>query len=484
MHGWEAVAVLSSILCAVQCRQYTLNVPRVLLPIVPASGVKANFTLKSQAGCFTWKSTKPDVASVRPLYTNGEKQGGGAWCSREALLTPQSSEQTRLSTVIIAEEQTTGQTLRCDVFVDTVHRVEITTRTRELLLEEEPERFEILGFDEEGNTFSTLRGHRFDWLLLRDEEATHQTTEPEAILHFVRFDDSSYSTDPIIGGLEANGYHGDTVLVEGGSTGTAKVSVRFVDRVWKDVVSPATVKLLVIENIMLQPAMDVYILPFCTVHYTVERKKQGKTEVVAMPSEQYSLELTNTTVASLDVQTSNVTGLVIGDTEIVLQDKNMLHTPSATKPTAGIHVVPPHHLGYTILPDNVWVLEVGREYQITVHVFDKFNHPVLVTEVLIHYRTKCGCLICCVTLECCDGYCPPHLPPQPPHILTQWVLSRGYCGDCREGHHPCHSVCCEASSKWGPPQADSSCGKRSVPRDLSTNQIAASSSCHPVGPSH
>ena len=24
---------------------------------------------------------------------------------------------------------------------------------------------------------------------------------------------------------------------------------------------------------------------------------------------------------------------------------DMLHTPSATKPTAGIHVVPPHHLG-------------------------------------------------------------------------------------------------------------------------------------------
>lgn len=44
----------------------------------------------------------------------------------------------------------TGQTLRCDVFVDTIHRIEITTRTRELLLEEEPERFEILGFDEEG----------------------------------------------------------------------------------------------------------------------------------------------------------------------------------------------------------------------------------------------------------------------------------------------------------------------------------------------
>ena len=37
--------------------------------------------------------------------------------------------------------------------------------------------------------------------------------------------------------------------------------------------------------------------------------------------------------------------------------------------------------GYTISPDNIWVLEVGRQYEITVHVFDKFNHPILVTKV-------------------------------------------------------------------------------------------------------
>ena len=40
--------------------------------------------------------------------TVGEGGGGGSGggrCSREALLTPQSSEKTRLSTVIIAEEQ-------------------------------------------------------------------------------------------------------------------------------------------------------------------------------------------------------------------------------------------------------------------------------------------------------------------------------------------------------------------------------------------
>ena len=122
---------------------------------------------------------------------------------------------------------------------------------------------------------------------------------------------------------------------------------------------------------MLQPCSDVYILPLSFVDYRVERRKQGRTEVVPMPSDQYTLELTNTTVGRLDQRRSRVTGLVIGDTEIVLQDKSMLllidtlslscwftfsiyvfvffsdmlHTPSASKPTAGIHVVPPHHLG-------------------------------------------------------------------------------------------------------------------------------------------
>ena len=43
-----------------------------------------------------------------------------------------------------------GQVLRCDVFVDAIVRIEITTRTRELLLEEEPERFELRAFDNEG----------------------------------------------------------------------------------------------------------------------------------------------------------------------------------------------------------------------------------------------------------------------------------------------------------------------------------------------
>ncbi len=72
-----------------------------------------------------------------------------------------------------------------------------------------------------------------------------------------------------------------------------------------------------IENMMLQPSMDVYILPLSFVEYRVERRKHGRSEVIAMPSEQYSLGETPPTEVK-------VTGLVVGYTEAVLHDISIL----------------------------------------------------------------------------------------------------------------------------------------------------------------
>ena len=38
-------------------------------------------------------------------------------------------------------------------------------------------------------------------------------------------------------------------------------------------------------------------------------------------------------------------------------------------------------IGFSIFPGNNWVLEAGREYAITVSVYDKLNHKIIVTEV-------------------------------------------------------------------------------------------------------
>ncbi len=37
--------------------------------------------------------------------------------------------------------------------------------------------------------------------------------------------------------------------------------------------------------------------------------------------------------------------------------------------------------GFFITPSNNWMLEVGRDYTITVNVFDKMNHKIIITEV-------------------------------------------------------------------------------------------------------
>lgn len=43
-----------------------------------------------------------------------------------------------------------GDVLRCDVLVDTIHHLEIVTTTRELYEEEAPEAFEVQAYDSKG----------------------------------------------------------------------------------------------------------------------------------------------------------------------------------------------------------------------------------------------------------------------------------------------------------------------------------------------
>jgi len=48
------VLVLIAVLSTASGARFTLNVPQVLLPLVPSSGVRANFTLTTDKGCFEW----------------------------------------------------------------------------------------------------------------------------------------------------------------------------------------------------------------------------------------------------------------------------------------------------------------------------------------------------------------------------------------------------------------------------------------------
>ncbi|KAI8519172.1 hypothetical protein Bbelb_024290 [Branchiostoma belcheri] len=330
------------------CFSSKLNAPKVLLPYY--STVATNFTLEASDGCFTWGSTRPEVATVQIIPLHHGKE-----CSNKAVVTAVSTQPNKLTSIILAEEQETGQMLRCDVIVDRIHSITVETTTRELYLEDSPESFEIKALDDELNTFSSLQGEEFDWTLVNDPESD---VPAATILRILRFADTSYAAPPDVLTLESAGKQGNVALVEGIKTGSAKVNIRLKDPIYKDV-SPAEVQLVVIDNLLLNPSYDVYLVQGQRIKYRVERFRQGKINGGhAFP--QYRFELQGSNIASLDRDTSTVTALAMGTTTITLYDKK-----------------------FVIAPGKSNVLETGREYEVTIEVYSKNPHKIYPSENLL-----------------------------------------------------------------------------------------------------
>ncbi|KAJ1109851.1 hypothetical protein NDU88_007208 [Pleurodeles waltl] len=301
-----------------------LNIPKVLLPY--ARGTRINFTLEATEGCYRWSSTRPEVASIDPLDSD-ERQ-----CSQKAFVQARSSQPTRLTSIIFAEDTLTGQVLRCDAIVDIIKDIQIVSTTRELYLEDSPLELKIQALDSEGNTFSTLAGLAFDWTVVKDTES-EGFSDMHNTLRILKFVESTYTPPSYITEMEKVAKQGDTVLVSGMKTGSSKLKAKIQEVVYKNV-PPAEVRLLILENILLNPAYDIYLLVGTSIQYKVQKIRQGKITELIMPSEHYELQLQNNIVrpgsvphwpvCRLDQATSTVTALQQGQANLLLGHKNIL----------------------------------------------------------------------------------------------------------------------------------------------------------------
>uniref|UniRef100_A0A669P513 Nucleoporin 210 n=1 Tax=Phasianus colchicus TaxID=9054 RepID=A0A669P513_PHACC len=357
-----------------------LNIPKVLLPFT--RGTRVNFTLEASEGCYRWSSTRPEVASIEPA-DQGERQ-----CSQKAVVQARSSQPTRLTSIIFAEDTMTGQVLRCDAIVDIIHGIQIVSTTRELYLEDSPLELKIQALDSEGNTFSTLAGLVFDWTIVKDTEADGFSDSHNA-LRILKFLESTYIPPSYISEMEKVAKQGDTILVSGMKTGSSKLKARIQESVYKHV-PPAEVRLLILENILLNPAYDVYLLVGTSIKYRVQKIRQGKITELMMPSDQYELQLQNNVlgpegdpswpVARLDQETSIVTAMQQGQTNLILGHKSIRMQGVSRLPNSTIYVVNPGYLGFAVHPGDRWVLETGRFYEITIEVYDKSSNKVYLSD--------------------------------------------------------------------------------------------------------
>ncbi|XP_022099452.1 nuclear pore membrane glycoprotein 210-like isoform X2 [Acanthaster planci] len=348
---------------------HKLNVPRIMLPYFATTPI--NFTLEASDSCYKWRSSRPEVASVKPI------EGKDGKCSHRAKVTALSTHPTQMTTVIFAEEAASGQTIRCDVIVDTIDLIDIVTTTRVLYLGDSPEEFEVRALDDEGNTFSSLEGLEFEWSLLSDNDADI-VVDAKTILRLVTYHESPYDPPKYIERMEEQGKQGDRILIEGIRAGSAKVMAKLTSPGFKDV-KPSVTRVIVIDHLMLNPAHDIYILVHAQIRYQVEKLKQGKITVVPMPSTQYKLQIKDSSIASLEDATSTVTGVSLGTTEVVLRDKNIKEV--ASMPSSTIHVIEPKYLGFVVLPGKNWVLETGRFYEILIEIYDRDSHKMFPADI-------------------------------------------------------------------------------------------------------
>ncbi|NXA33455.1 PO210 protein, partial [Eudromia elegans] len=282
----------------------------------------------------------------------------------------------------------TGQVLRCDAIVDIIHAIQIVSTTRELYLEDSPLKLKIQALDSEGNTFSTLAGLVFDWTIVKDTEADGFSDSHNA-LRILKFLESTYIPPSYISEMEKVAKQGDTILVSGMKTGSSKLKARIQESVYKNV-HPAEVRLLILENILLNPAYDIYLLVGTSIQYRVQKIRQGKITELMMPSDQYELQLQNNIVspegdpsrpvASLDQATSIVTAAQQGQANLILGHKSLRMQGVSRLPNSTIYVVNPGYLGFTVHPGDRWVLETGRTYEITIEVYDKSSNKVYLSD--------------------------------------------------------------------------------------------------------
>uniref|UniRef100_H2YMB4 Uncharacterized protein n=1 Tax=Ciona savignyi TaxID=51511 RepID=H2YMB4_CIOSA len=344
-------------------------VSKLLLPYYDKTQV--NYTINAEDGCYKWKSLNPGVASVEPIYDHDEMDG----CSRSAIVFVQSKAPSRKTTLLLAESKLSRAVLQCDVIIDRMYSIDIISRTRELYLEDPPETLKIRALDDEGNTFSSTAGLTFDWNLIQDtqdDSIGEKSVPAHSILHIQRFTDSMYKAEPYVEQLELDGKQSDTILLSGERTGTAYVTAQLSSM---EELEAAKIRLTVRDKVLLNPSGDVWLPQHSYIRYRVEQWRNGRPTEIEMPHPQYFLQLNPQPIhpiLQLDTPTSVVTGMQIGSGKLMLMDRNLKQ--HAVQAFSDIFVTEPAYLKFSIQPHERWVLEVQREYFISVHMYDMDNH--------------------------------------------------------------------------------------------------------------
>ncbi|XP_028041164.1 uncharacterized protein LOC114251176 [Bombyx mandarina] len=350
-------------LCLKTCDSAKINTPRVLLPWFEDFHV--NFTFEIiEGGCYTWSLSRDDIIDLEPLYENSWEH-----CSRSARVSVSKTCISPGTVIILAEEVNSGEILRGDVDVDEVKSLEVMCTTWKLFLEEAPEAFQVVAYDDQGNKFSTLDGLTFTWTV----ENLGNSAGEDPLVMLVWWRDTDYEAPPSVLELEAQGKRSYSVLLYGQAMGDCRVTVCL-----KNICSDFTLQ--VVASVVLMPATAV-IAPGDTLKYRVVRARAGRLTVQDISETLYYMKVPETGIALLEDSTSLVRGMDIGTTNIFLMS-GVTEVASAT-----LSVAEPHSIRVTIRPPELIIR--GEAFIVHSLLLDSTGHPLTAgDEILIRLSVE------------------------------------------------------------------------------------------------
>ncbi|VEL21687.1 unnamed protein product, partial [Protopolystoma xenopodis] len=290
---------------------FKLSDSKLLFPYYTYSPV--NYTISGSDGtCYEWSSGTPEIVTVSPVVT--------------------------------------GHVVKCDVIVDNIHRIEIGTTTQELYLHNTPEALVVVGYDEFGNTFSSLDGIPFEWKI----HGIGPSDSGHSVLRFLTWTESEYTTPSRIGKLESEG-------MQVNNTELAKLTTNDGCILTALRIGQTTVTLL---DINVEDAL----------YHVRENLGKGKASLTGVVDEGLLSYSRRPTSLVYIVEPAYLTFTVKSITDVTDNYCRRAH-----RILVG-HDRSSSQIEGAVPKSQKWVLEVGQVYKIRLDVFDQNSHRIFPSD--------------------------------------------------------------------------------------------------------
>lgn len=345
---------------------HSLSASTILLPRTSRGSeqVVYDLSVSGEDGCFRVFNTRDEVVSVMTRDATFDTKLSTR-CVRSMRLVAVSQLPSREGTVITFNDVITGLTLKTQLFVDTVVRLEIVTRRRVLFIGDVKERIEAIAYDNSGNVFSSLNGALFEWKLSCGISCKNRLP-----VSFATFQSSNYEADDVVSGVEARGARTNVVLLESLFVGEVVLSARMLDPLYSHI--SAQVRLMVRENVVLEPDTEQYLIRGAFQSFRAFRILRGKRDEVRIHPKTYELSVSDVNVTKIHSDMKTVLGVNVGRSTVSLLEKNEF-SKELDPFQITVHVVDPTHLTVLSEGQQNWVLELNHNYTFSLqfHYFDR-----------------------------------------------------------------------------------------------------------------